>query len=58
MGSETTKIYRYANPIRKVVLRNVPPFINDDSIIKALEKYGEVRPAVIRQNIYGLEEEF
>src|SRR5271156_5964589 len=35
---QLTRIYRYANPVRKVVLRNVPPFIDDFILINELSK--------------------
>ena len=55
---ETSKLHRYANPIRKVILRGVPPFISDEILLKALEKYGEARSAIIHQKVYGLSDKY
>lgn len=55
---QLAKINRYLNPVRRVVLRNVPPFIPDDVLLQLLEKYGEVRSGVEHQACFGVGEEF
>ncbi|OXA46785.1 hypothetical protein Fcan01_18068 [Folsomia candida] len=55
---QLAKINRYLNPVRRVVLRNVPPFIPDDILLQLLEKYGEVRSGVEHQACFGVGEEF
>jgi hypothetical protein len=55
---QAVKVYPYANPIRRVILRNVPPFIADTTLVKALEPFGESRGQVVHQGIYGADEQF
>ncbi len=55
---QMTKIYRYVNPIKRVVLRHVPPFLPDPVINDYLKKYGEIRSALEHQSCYGVGEEF
>ena len=55
---EAAKLHRYANPIRRVVLRSVPPFVPDALLLKTLEKYGEARSAVTHQPVYGLSDKY
>lgn len=55
---QMTKMYRYTNPVHRVVLRNVPPFIPDTVILSYLQKYGEIRGALERQSCYNVGEDF
>lgn len=55
---QLTRIYHYANPVRRVVLRNVPPFLGDNILISKLSEFGYARSEVIHQTCFGLGESF
>ncbi|OXA42067.1 hypothetical protein Fcan01_23265 [Folsomia candida] len=57
-GAASVKVYAYANPIRRVIVRGVPPFLPDEILINSFAKYGEIRGQVSHQSIFGAGEEF
>lgn len=58
LGKESVKINPYALPIRRVILRGVPPFITNEEIEEKLRKFGELRSPIQNQTIFGVEPAF
>jgi hypothetical protein len=58
VNGQMTKINRYVNPVRRVVLRNVPPFLPDTVIINSLNNYGEIRGIIEHQPLFNVSPEF
>ncbi|OXA42099.1 LINE-1 retrotransposable element ORF2 protein [Folsomia candida] len=57
-GDASLKVYAYANPIRRVIVRGVPPFLSDENLVQKLAKYGEIRGQISHENIYGADAQF
>jgi zinc knuckle protein len=55
---QLTKINLYAKPVRRVILRNVPPFLPDNTIINALSVYGEARGSIEHQSAFNVGDKF
>lgn len=55
---QMTKMYRYTNPVHRVTLRNVPPFIPDPVINTHLQQYGEMRGVMVHQSVSKVSEQF
>ncbi|OXA44155.1 hypothetical protein Fcan01_21117 [Folsomia candida] len=57
-GAASVKLYAYANPIRRVIIRGVPPFVNDAELIACFSKFGELRGHISHQGLMNAGEEF
>ncbi|OXA48501.1 LINE-1 reverse transcriptase [Folsomia candida] len=57
-GAASVKLYAYANPIRRVIVRGVPPFVNDADLSACFSKFGELRGHISHQGLMNAGEEF
>ncbi|OXA38245.1 LINE-1 reverse transcriptase [Folsomia candida] len=57
-GAASVKLYAYANPIRRVIVRGVPPFVNDADLSACFSKFGELRGYISHQGLMNAGEEF
>ena len=56
--NQTAMIWPYINPIRRIKLMGVPPFIPNGLIEEELKQYGSIKGVIKIEDIYGLPEEF
>ncbi|CAG7816973.1 unnamed protein product [Allacma fusca] len=55
---QSVSIWPYAQPIKKVKLIGVPPFLNNNLIIQELNQYGKVKSDIDTEPLYGALDEY